>query len=211
MNLDSPRRAKAARDPKAALRLQVREAVRAAILDAAEELIANRGLHGAALLQIARKAGVAVGTLYNYFADRDALVRALFESRRVAMRPGLRAAASAGAELAFEPRLRKFVGDVLAVIEQHRRFFKVAIETEHLKVQPSSTSEEIRAAIAQIVAAGVAEGSVAKAQAEMLQLAIVGGLRALVLQRIADGGELVGAGDALVDLFVRGLGGASRK
>src|SRR5678815_1807406 len=87
VNLDSPRSTRR----KQALRSQLREAVRATILDAAEELIAAKGLHGAGLAQIAKRAGVAVGTLYNYFDDRDALVRALFETRRAAVRPKLHA------------------------------------------------------------------------------------------------------------------------
>src|SRR5262245_13233725 len=111
---------------KAQLRTQLRETVATAILEAAEELIATNGLQAAPLLQIATRAGVAVGTLYNYFADRDALISALFEMRRATLRPQLRAAVTAGVGLAFEPRLRGFVHDVFAAIEAHRTFVKVA-------------------------------------------------------------------------------------
>src|SRR5689334_19567729 len=135
VNLDSSRRVRRTRTAPRQGRSQmrrmretVRETVRVAILDAAEELIARNGLHAAALVQIAKRAGVAVGTLYNYFTDRDALIRGLFESRRATLRPRLLAASSAGSELAFEPRLRRFVRDVLAAFEAHRSFLKVAIE-----------------------------------------------------------------------------------
>src|ERR1044071_4154202 len=98
VNLDSSRRARRPRPQRGGrnqlrqMRESMRETVRVAILDAAEELIARHGLHSAALLQIAKRAGVAVGTLYNYFTDRDALIRGVVESRRATLRPRLLAA-----------------------------------------------------------------------------------------------------------------------
>jgi AcrR family transcriptional regulator len=50
------------------------------ILDAAHEVFGERGLH-ATLDEVAARAGVGVGTVYRRFADREALVNALFESR----------------------------------------------------------------------------------------------------------------------------------
>jgi AcrR family transcriptional regulator len=50
------------------------------ILQAAREVFADRGLD-ASLDQIAAHAGVGVGTVYRRFADKDALIDALFEER----------------------------------------------------------------------------------------------------------------------------------
>jgi AcrR family transcriptional regulator len=47
---------------------------------AAREVFAERGVE-ASLEEIARRAGVGVGTLYRHFANRDALVEAVFERR----------------------------------------------------------------------------------------------------------------------------------
>jgi AcrR family transcriptional regulator len=197
VNVDSPRR-------KQALRSQLRETVRATILDAAEELIAARGLHGAALAQIARKAGVAVGTLYNYFTDRDALIRALFESRRATLRPQLLAAASLGEDLAFEPRLRGFVHEVLAVFERHRRFIKVATETEHLKLSPSTAAQDLQLGIAQIVAAGLAERALSPTAAALLPMLLAGAIRAVVIRGTAEGTGFVADADAIVSILLDG-------
>ncbi|MEO8702524.1 MAG: TetR/AcrR family transcriptional regulator [Kofleriaceae bacterium] len=197
MNLDSGRR----RSP---LRTQLRETVRSAILDAAEELIAARGLHGAALAQIARKAGVAVGSLYNYFTDREALVKALFESRRATLRPMLAAAAAAGRDLAFEPRLRRFLHETLVAYESHRRFLKVAIETEHVKMAPSTTAQDLQRVLVEIVAAGVAERVVAPAHADLLPLLVAGAIRSVVLRRTADGEPFVADADAVVSILLDG-------
>ena len=53
---------------------------RALILESARAVFAERGLD-ASLDDIARRAGVGVGTLYRRFADRDELIEAIFEER----------------------------------------------------------------------------------------------------------------------------------
>jgi AcrR family transcriptional regulator len=57
---------------------------RSRILEAARELFAEHGL-GVSLDEIARHAGVGVGTVYRRFPDREMLVDALFEERVAAM------------------------------------------------------------------------------------------------------------------------------
>jgi AcrR family transcriptional regulator len=186
------------------MRRSVRLAVRVAILDAAEQLIAKHGLHGAALVQIAKRAGVAVGTLYNYFTDRDALIRALFESRRATLRPRLLAAIDTGKELAFEPRLRGFVRAVFEAFESHRSFLKLAIENEHLKPSASTTPQDLLAGVRDLVAAGVRDGVIAADKAELLPLVITATIKSIAVHRIQAGGELAGDADAIVEILLDG-------
>jgi AcrR family transcriptional regulator len=56
------------------------EARRAAILAAALEEFTARGYEGARLDDVAKRAGVAKGTIYLYFADKDALFQDLVRS-----------------------------------------------------------------------------------------------------------------------------------
>ena len=51
---------------------------RTAILKAAMELIAENGFHGAPTAMIASKACVGIGTIYRYFADKDVLIKEVF-------------------------------------------------------------------------------------------------------------------------------------
>ena len=51
---------------------------REAILQAALTLFVERGFHGTAVPQIAAQAGVAAGTIYHHFANKEALGNALF-------------------------------------------------------------------------------------------------------------------------------------
>ncbi len=204
MNLDSQKRKGRTGQQVRALKTQMREAVRAEILDAVEELIATRGLHGAPLAQIARRAGVAVGTLYNYFADRDAMIRALFDSRRAMLRPKLAAAIANASQLPFEKRLRQYMRDVFATFDEHRRFVKVAIETEHLKLSSSPGASEWLAQIESIVAAGVAEKVIDPKRAALLTMMLQGSLKTVLLRRAADGGVFVDEADPLVDIILDG-------
>lgn len=56
-----------------------RSAVRGRLLAAAQTVARQRGLGDAGMRDIAREAGVALGTLYNYFPDRDALLLAVVD------------------------------------------------------------------------------------------------------------------------------------
>lgn len=49
-----------------------------AILTAALHVFAERGFHGAAVPDVARRAGVAAGTIYTYFPGKEALVNTLY-------------------------------------------------------------------------------------------------------------------------------------
>jgi AcrR family transcriptional regulator len=48
-----------------------------AIMVAALELVAVQGFHGTPISQIAKQAGVGVGSIYRYFADKDELIHAI--------------------------------------------------------------------------------------------------------------------------------------
>ncbi|MCA9618468.1 MAG: TetR/AcrR family transcriptional regulator [Myxococcales bacterium] len=56
-----------------------------AILDAALVLFVERGFHGTAVPQVAKRAGIATGTIYRYFDSKEALVNALFRRGKEAI------------------------------------------------------------------------------------------------------------------------------
>jgi len=49
------------------------------ILDAAFEIFAEKGFHQATVAEVAKKAHVGKGTVYLYFADKEALLLAIFD------------------------------------------------------------------------------------------------------------------------------------
>lgn len=58
---------------------------RSAILDAALELFVERGFHGTAVPLIAERAKVGAGTIYRYFANKEALVNELYREWKSAI------------------------------------------------------------------------------------------------------------------------------
>jgi AcrR family transcriptional regulator len=62
---------------------------RQAVLDAALELCAEHGFHGAPISMIAARAGVGVGTIYRYFRDKDELLLELFRVLHIRVREQL--------------------------------------------------------------------------------------------------------------------------
>src|SRR6185295_1825244 len=82
----------AARQPRFRRR---RDARPAEIIEAALAVFVERGFAAARLDDIARRAGVTKGTLYLYFADKQALLRAVVETHVV---PRVRAVQAALAD-----------------------------------------------------------------------------------------------------------------
>jgi AcrR family transcriptional regulator len=68
-----------------------REDSRQRLLDAAAELFAEQGFTNTKTTDIAARAGVAVGTLYLHFGDKDGIARAVAEDAFAELRARLRA------------------------------------------------------------------------------------------------------------------------
>ncbi len=114
-----PRTARAFRPRKAPLQARSRETVRT-ILDAAAQVFAARGYAAGTTNHIALSAGVSIGSLYEYFPNKDALLVALMEDHLRAGEALL--AATAEETLAAGSDLRTVVGRfVQAMVALHAR------------------------------------------------------------------------------------------
>lgn len=51
---------------------------RIAVIQATIELVAEFGFHGSPMSQVAKRAGVAAGTIYHYFESKDALIESSY-------------------------------------------------------------------------------------------------------------------------------------
>jgi len=110
-----------------ALKDRLRETACDAILDAVEEVAVERGIDAASIAAIAERAGVAVGTLYNYFPDRDGILVALVRKRRAEIAPEIAAAAAASDALPFEARLRSYLHGFAAAFDKRRSYVRLAM------------------------------------------------------------------------------------
>ncbi len=108
MNPDSPTGKKPQR-----LKERLREATDAVILEAAAAVMLEHGMD-APMELIAARAGVAVGTLYNHFADRKALVKELLEAHRLQLRGDVQAAAERTHQLPVRAQLLEMIQAMVA-------------------------------------------------------------------------------------------------
>ena len=197
-----------------------------AILTAAEEVFANKGLHAAHMGEIASLAGVAVGTLYNHFADRDALLAGLLEARRDELLARIDEALAAGGGNArrpiirpsFRERLRAFLQAVLAHKEAHRRFFQILMQGEIVRYQetfpsachvPSATMHEMFTRLDKLMKQGLREKALRADIVDLAPVLLMGMVRAVMIRDTlvkGGAGDLVSETDRLLTFFFQGAG-----
>lgn len=126
-----------------------------AILDAAEEVFAEHGLQ-AGVDAIAARAGVAVGTLYKHFADRDALVAALLEARFAELLAGMDDARRTAGAGSVEEELTAVLAATIAFTRRHGAFRRTTLQAELPQNHPRRLA--LRASVLERVDAVVARG-----------------------------------------------------
>lgn len=101
-----------------------RQETRRRLLEAGTALFAERGLHGVTSARIARRAGVATGTFYLHFKDKEALFRAIvFAALRDLFARQDRAAADEAP--GSDGELRARTAELLAFAEDNRDLIRV--------------------------------------------------------------------------------------
>jgi AcrR family transcriptional regulator len=137
MNRGSPDESHSPADPAAPgprpprLRDRWKADARLAILAAAEATFAAEGLEHARMEQIAAGAGVAVGTLYNYFPSRQALIDALVDANRQELATRLDQLHLA-ADGPLPQQLQEFLGVLATHLQGHRAFFGLLLQADVL-------------------------------------------------------------------------------
>jgi len=94
------------------------------ILQAAVRVFAEKGFYATRVSEIARAAGVADGTIYLYFKNKDDVLVSLFDERIRALLDLLRTEIDA-AGTAADRRLRRVIEIQLGLLEEHRDLAEV--------------------------------------------------------------------------------------
>lgn len=199
----------------ASLREDFRSFARLAILSAAEEVLADEGLHAARIEEIASRARVAVGTIYNLVGDREALVREILHARHAEI---VTLFATTLSRLASEPFRDQVHGLIAAIFEyfgEHRRFFRLVLETDRAaggKLGPSARKQatvlEIRKLYAVLVDRGVKAGAL-RAEGRALYPAMLSGMLREVMLQDLESQERASPqlrAEVLTQMFLEGAG-----
>ncbi len=195
------------------LRERLREQTDAAILEATERVLAQHGLTGASMQAIAREAGVAVGTLYNRFGDRDGLLRSLVEERRAELAASLAQLETDRPSEPFHARLLAFVTGVLRIFDERKMLVRAMLESElwrygRRRGGPPGVYEQLLAQARALADTGVEEGAIAADVRELAGLMLGAALRGLMIERARADSPAPVERDAelAVRLFLRGAG-----
>jgi AcrR family transcriptional regulator len=221
MNRRSETRAATARRPAPKLRARIRETTEQAILAAAEEVFADAGLHAAHMGTIAAKAGVSVGTLYNHFEDREALLAGLLAARHAELIERLDGAIREVSARPLRDRLRALLGSFAAHCEAHRKFVHIVLQREvgrYHQTYPQAWAKktdamrDIHARIESEMKRGVKERALDGEMADLAPTFFLGMMRALVIRDIIEpGGDMSRDLDRLIDAFFNGMGIAATR
>ncbi len=170
------------------LRDRLRSEARAAILAAAEEVFAEDGIGRAKMETIASRAGVAVGTLYNYFEDREALLASLVGERRAELLRKLDDAIAAGRREPFEVALLAFLRTLFSHWTDHQELLRVILQADGagLAAGRGHLLDEVTRRAETLLRRGRAAGDL-RADATGLQATLLVGMVRNVLRRDASG------------------------
>ncbi len=153
---------------------------RAAIVEAAFAVFRDSGFTAARMEDVARRAGVAKGTVYLYFTDKQALFEAVIGAMILPRVDHVEAVVQAAAVPA-EERLRgliRFVYDQLVDSERREVVRMVIAESARFPAIAAFYHREVivraRAALTALVAQGIAEGTFADGPVARQPIILIG-------------------------------------
>jgi AcrR family transcriptional regulator len=192
------------------LRVKLREATGLAILDAAEQIAAEAGLPSASLQAIAERAGVAVGTIYNYFPDRQELFAALFKRRREELSAAIDETTKKHAKEPFAAQLEAFVNGVFTHFDRHRPYLRIALDSQPIVTEDDGKKrpamQQLQERAARIVRLGVREKRLRDVEVELLATVLVSIVRGVLLMRAHRDEPFAPETARVVSLFLDGAG-----
>ena len=164
------------------------------IQDAAMRVIARRGMAAATMQEIAAEAGVAKGTLYLYFRDRDELVEKTFERAMGALHARIDAALQSASS--FEQSLRAMLTAEIEFFRDHREFFRLYMSlrlpqgnAQQQRRQKRTCQPQYRSRIeqfAKLLDAAMNRGEIRRLDPNRLALFIVEASNAIIIERVLE-------------------------
>lgn len=169
---------------------------------------------------LAREAGVAVGTLYNYFGDREGLLAELVKRQRRQLATTIQASRRISESQGFVGQSTAFLVAVIQMFDERREFVRAALDSELWRAlaregeragQQDRVREQLEARAHALVQLGLAEGVLSVAASERLSAHFSGALRGVLLMRARRGAELLPGEEAaaLLELFMHGAAAPS--
>ena len=182
------------------------------ILEAAIKVFARQGFYQSTVAQIAREAGVADGTIYLYFKNKDDILVHFFNYRTKQVFDQFRAAVNE-ADNSLD-KLRNLIQRHLMEFQRDRNMAVVyQVETHQssrlAETQIREMSQMYQDLVSEIVETGQQDGSIRKdLYVSLVKRFILGAVDEVINTWLHSDKnyDLVSMADPLVDLFIRGIG-----
>jgi len=182
------------------------------ILEAAIKVFARQGFHQSTVAQIAKEAGVADGTIYLYFKNKDDILVQFFDYKTKQVFDSFRTEV-ARADSSLE-KLQYLIRRHLEEFQQNPEMAVVYhVETHQnsrlAEPQIREMSQMYRDLISEIVEQGQQEGTIRKdLYVGLVKRFIIGAVDEVINTWLHSDGEydLVSMADPLVELFLKGIG-----
>jgi len=186
------------------------------ILEAAIRVFARQGFYQSTVAQIAREAGVADGTIYLYFKNKDDILVQFFNYRTKQVFDRFRAAVNQSDN--SQDKLRSLIRRHLTEFQRDRNMAVVyQVETHQnsrlAEAQIREMSQMYQDLVSEIVETGQQEGSIRKdLYVGLVKRFILGAVDEVINTWLHSDKnyDLVSMADPLVDLFVKGIGTAEK-
>ena len=186
------------------------------IMEAAAAVFAERGLQSARVADIAERAGIGKGTLYEYFRSKDELFLAVFEAFAADTLEGAVAELEPTANSA-ESYIRAMVDTVLRALAENIHLYALTMEfwsaaatsdfKDRLLEEFRKLYADYRAIFAETIRDGISAGEFgAHVQPERLAAVLVSAIDGIFLQAWIDPRvDAVQAGNHFLDILLRGM------
>jgi TetR/AcrR family fatty acid metabolism transcriptional regulator len=195
--------------------VKVKEDKKELIRETAIEVIANLGFHNATTDRIAAEAGISVGTIYNYFRSKEAILEYIFEVELDKRRTYLKNMQQES--LSLRDKLERLLIMHFAAIDENPAVGKI-LAREHptpLHNNLSTTINDflvgIPAQISKLLDEGVQNGEIRPCNTQITAVAIFGAVSSVVLYAVGQDSEqerahvLQQAASELVNVYFQGL------
>lgn len=192
------------------VREESRAVYRKAIVDAAMRIFGQTGFHEAKIADIAAAAGVATGTLYNYFTSKDEIFQSILDDGLETLSAALEQRAAIEDPL---ERLRECVAVMFSFLDEHGALFSIHMQLGanpmDFKRGDDNRDEAFRLRFLSVLASAIQEAGDRLRHdypAEIMAWTLGGLMNGAILRWVHDGcrGGLLEHTDTIMDLFLHG-------
>ena len=164
------------------------------IQDATMRVIARKGMAAATVQEIADEAGVAKGTIYLYFRDRDELIEKTFQGAMTQLIARIDAVLDQ--ELPFDEKIRAIMAAKIRFFSENREFFRLYLTLRmpegpapRQRRQKETCHPQYRARaqnLAAVLKQAMERGEVREMDPYRLAMFIIEGSTAIILERLTE-------------------------